>query len=164
MSDSDLSHQDVIPIELHTHEKPGEDQGGLGGSKRDPSHYSRSHKGAISPPKEMFIPSHQYATMTSPLSEIQVESTRFHEIQQDRSLSTATVTSGLLTFSHSSATIMMSHEGIMYRSPLSVSRQNSMQPGQLVRQSSRGTPRSPLRKIDDYFPVKSWLKEKPVSD
>jgi hypothetical protein len=114
-----------------------------------------------SPSKEVFMSSsHPHVPMTSPLSGIHVDAARFYGSQQERGLSTATMTSGVLTLSHSSTTIMASHEGVIYGSPISISRQNSIQPGSLAGHSSRGAPRSPLRKIDDYFPAKPWPREK----
>ena len=163
LSDSDVSHQDVIVVEGNIAEKTAEEEVKQSYESKEHTVYIGPSKGPESPDKEVFMSSsHPHVSMTSPLSGIQIEASRFYGGQQERGLSTATMTSGVLSLSHSSTMIMASHEGVIYGSPISISRQNSAQPGSLIRHSSRGTPRSPLRKIDDYFPVKPWSREKQV--
>jgi hypothetical protein len=149
-------------VEVNIHARAREERRRPHVPKERPA-YDGTSKVPESPSKEAFGPSHRGVAMTSPSTVPHEDSARSYESQQERGLSLATVPNRLLTLSHSSATtVMASHDGGIYGSPISVSRQGSVQAGSLTRNSSRGAPRSPLRKIDDYFPIKPWTKDKLV--
>jgi hypothetical protein len=119
-----------------------------------------------SPPyQDPLIFSHQRMVMTSPVSGRHADSTKFYGSQQDQArLTTATtilVGEGLMS-SPSNAISLAIHEDAACESPASMLEQSSSQIGSLARHSSPGDLRSPLRKIDYYFPVKQVSREKQV--